>query len=219
MAVAGLGEIAGALKGSISKHTGEMLNVFMNSIDDSSLEVSANSIYGLGLLLEGTPQDLSRYIPLESQSDSSQYNAILNKLQRFFSDDAPINAKENAIGCVSRMILRHPHNIPLDLVLPSQSQILTTGPSGNRSGPPVERLRGERTNLQYDHPTLPCAQSHHALAHRPINRPPGKGVNGGRSTSYDSHKTFFIRISQGFKSGIPTVISGAFRVGDAIVAV
>lgn len=187
MAVAGLGEIAGALKGSVSKHTGEMLNVFMNSIDDSSVEVCSNSIYGLGLLLEGTPQDLSRYILLESISDSSQYNAVLNKLQRFFSDDAPINARENAIGCVSRMILRHPHNIPLDLVLPSQSKILTTGPSRHHSVPPTERLRGERTNLQHDHPTLPCAQSHHALPHRPINRPPGKGVNGGRSTSQYSH--------------------------------
>jgi hypothetical protein len=62
MAVAGLGEIAGALRGSVSKHTGEMLNVFMNSINDSSVEVSSNSIYALGLLLEGTPQDLSRYI-------------------------------------------------------------------------------------------------------------------------------------------------------------
>ena len=52
-------------------------------------------------------------------SDISQYNTVLNKLQRFFADDAPINAKENAIGCVSRMILRHPQNIPLDLVLPA----------------------------------------------------------------------------------------------------
>lgn len=61
MAVAGLGEIAGSLKGSISKHTGEILSIFMNSIDDPAVEVSSNSIYALGLLLEGTPQDLSRY--------------------------------------------------------------------------------------------------------------------------------------------------------------
>src|SRR5436853_3959296 len=157
MAVAGLREIAGALKGSISKHTGEMLNVFMNSIDDSSLEVSSNSIYGLGLLLEGTPQDLSRYIPFERQSDSSQYNAVLNKLQRFFSDDAPINAKENAIGCVSRMILRHPHNIPLDLVLPSQSQILTTGHAGHRPSPPIVRLGRQGTILHEHLPDCPSA--------------------------------------------------------------
>jgi importin-4 len=43
----------------------------------------------------------------------------LTKLQRFFSADAPRNAKDNAIGCVSRMIIRHPNAVPLDLVLPA----------------------------------------------------------------------------------------------------
>jgi hypothetical protein len=59
MAVAGLGEITGALKGGVSKHTGEILATFMDAIDDSSLEVCSNAVYGLGLLLESTPQDLS----------------------------------------------------------------------------------------------------------------------------------------------------------------
>ena len=61
MAVAGLGEITGALKGGVAKHTGELLSTFMNAIDDKALDVSSNSIYGLGLLLESSPQDLSRY--------------------------------------------------------------------------------------------------------------------------------------------------------------
>ena len=61
MAVAGLGEITGALKGGVSKYTGEILATFISAIDDSSIEVQSNSIYGLGLLLESTPQDLTRY--------------------------------------------------------------------------------------------------------------------------------------------------------------
>jgi hypothetical protein len=61
MAVAGLGEIIGALKSGVSKYTGEILAIFMSAIDDSSVEVQSNSIYGLGLLLESTPQDLTRY--------------------------------------------------------------------------------------------------------------------------------------------------------------
>lgn len=145
MAVAGLGEIASSLKGSVSKHTGEMLSLFMNSIDDSSVEVSSNSIYALGLLLEGAAQDLSRYLSVANDSNPSQYNAVLNKLQRFFADDAPINAKENAIGCVSRMILRHPQNIPLDLVFPFMPFILTIGPPRDRSLLASQRLCGERT--------------------------------------------------------------------------
>jgi hypothetical protein len=63
MAVAGLGEITGALKGGVSKHTGELLSTFMSAMDDSAVDVSSNAIYGLGLLLESTPQNLSRYSP------------------------------------------------------------------------------------------------------------------------------------------------------------
>jgi hypothetical protein len=63
MAIAGLGEITCSLKGGIAKHTGELLQTFMTAVDDSAVEVSSNAIYSLGLLLEGTPQDLSRYSP------------------------------------------------------------------------------------------------------------------------------------------------------------
>jgi hypothetical protein len=60
MAIAGLGEITGALKGGVAKHTGELLEIFMQAIDDPTTEVSSNAIYAVGLLCEGTPQDLSR---------------------------------------------------------------------------------------------------------------------------------------------------------------
>lgn len=105
MAIAGLGEVTGALKEGVVKHTAELFATFMNAIDDSADEVKSNAVYGLGLLLEGTPQDLS-----------GQYNAVLNKLQQFFAEGAQQNAKDNAVGCVSRMILRHPQAIPLDMV-------------------------------------------------------------------------------------------------------
>jgi importin-4 len=123
MAVAGLGEITNALKGGVSKYTGEILNTFMSAIDDSSVEVCSNSIYGLGLLLESAPQDLTRHHLTHFFSNFSQYNSILVKLQRFFTDDAPQNARDNAVGCVSRMILRHSQVIPLDLVIPLSSII------------------------------------------------------------------------------------------------
>ena len=116
MAVAGLGEITGALKAGVAKNTGQLLSTFVNAIDDSAADVSSNAIYGLGLLLESTPQNLSGYFFVHESADRSQYNSILNKLQRFFVDNAPRNAKDNAVGCVSRMILRHPQAVPLDMV-------------------------------------------------------------------------------------------------------
>jgi hypothetical protein len=58
MAVAALGEISSFLKPQQSVE--EMLALFLAAVDDVSPEVSSNSIYGLGLLLESTPLDLSR---------------------------------------------------------------------------------------------------------------------------------------------------------------
>jgi hypothetical protein len=124
MAIAGLGEITGALQGSISKHTGELLSTFMHAIDDTAVEVGSNAIYALGLLLEGTSQDLTRYAVVAINANFSQYNSILTKIHRFFSADAPQNARDNAVGCVSRMILRHPLAVPLDLVHSLSSDLI-----------------------------------------------------------------------------------------------
>jgi importin-4 len=119
MAVAALGEITKALKAGMANYTGELLTTFMTCLDDESIEVSSNTVYGLGLVLENTTEDLSGYVTSHVlYINSSQYTSILTKLQRFFSDDAPRNAKDNAVGCVSRMIIRHPNAVPLDLVLP-----------------------------------------------------------------------------------------------------
>jgi len=105
MAIAGLGEITDSLKGGVAKHTEELFTTFIHAMDDSAEEARSNAIYGIGLLLESTPQDLS-----------SHYPVVLNKLQVFFRDDAQQNAKDNAVGCVSRMIMRHPDAVPLEIV-------------------------------------------------------------------------------------------------------
>ena len=55
-----MGEICHYLKGILLKYTEELFAMFMAAIDDSSKEVNSSAIYGLGCLLEGTNQDLSR---------------------------------------------------------------------------------------------------------------------------------------------------------------
>jgi len=63
MAVAGLGEITKALKAGVAKYTGELLTTFITCLDDESVEVGSNTVYGLGLVLENTTEDLSGYVP------------------------------------------------------------------------------------------------------------------------------------------------------------
>jgi hypothetical protein len=61
MAVAALGEITKALKGGMAKYTAELLPTFLARLDDDSIEVASNTVYGLGLVLENTTDDLSGY--------------------------------------------------------------------------------------------------------------------------------------------------------------
>lgn len=112
-----------ALKGGTG-HTEELFGLFLGGIDDPEVAMNTKSIHAIGLFLESTPQDFSRYIlhtPYSMRisqefTDISRFHLILSKLQRFFSNDGPRSSKESAIGCISRMILLQPQKIPLNLV-------------------------------------------------------------------------------------------------------
>jgi hypothetical protein len=215
MAVAGLGEITGALGGGVSKHAGEMLSVFLTAMDDSALDVSSNAIYGLGLLLESTPQNLSKYHLTASQLTGSQYNPILNKLQRFFPDTAPQNAKDNAVGCVSRMILRHPQAVPLDVVCNSHTTPLMAGSPRNNTLSPIERRSRERSNVSNDNSAISCEQSHHASTD---GTSPSSFVEsiGGRQTSQDVYESVFIGVGQSVTGTIPSFVSVVSRINGRV---
>ena len=72
----------------------------------------SNAAFASGVLIENSTADLS-----------SQFVALLTTLQSFFtppdhSVPAVYNARDNAAGAVSRMILKNPSALPLDQVVP-----------------------------------------------------------------------------------------------------
>ena len=79
---------------------------------DEEAEVRSNAAFALGVLIENTDLDVS-----------SQYLACLKSLQPFFAIPAEagptsFNARDNAAGAVSRMILKNSAALPLEQVLP-----------------------------------------------------------------------------------------------------
>lgn len=106
-AVACLGEVAGGLKQEITPYTETIFKVLMKGVDDQDKEVRSNSAYALGLLCEYTKTDLTQ-----------QYINILQKLQPLFEGGNHKFAKDNAIGCTSRMIIARPDSMPISQVLP-----------------------------------------------------------------------------------------------------
>ncbi|KAL2315583.1 putative importin subunit beta-4 [Schizosaccharomyces pombe] len=107
MAVACVGEVAGGIESAITPFTRDVFSLFMTALEDSEGEVRSNAAYSMGLLCQFSTEDLS-----------SEYLNILQKLQPFFTQEVFRTALDNAIGCISRLILHNQNAIPVDQVLP-----------------------------------------------------------------------------------------------------
>ena len=100
------------MKSAITQWTESLMNLFYDALSDSEPEVQCNAAFASGLLIEHSEVDLA-----------PQYLQILAALRPIFvvAPDAPsakLNARDNAVGAVARMIVKNTAAIPLDQVLP-----------------------------------------------------------------------------------------------------
>lgn len=87
-----------------------ILTLLFTALSDSDPQVQSNGAFATGMLVENSEVDLS-----------SQYMNLLNALRPLFDvpEGAPaarFNARDNATGAVSRMILKNTAAVPLDQV-------------------------------------------------------------------------------------------------------
>ncbi|KAJ7066648.1 armadillo-type protein [Mycena amicta] len=107
-----LAEIISGMKGAITPSTEPLLELCFKALSDPEADVLSNAAFAVGLLVENSELDLS-----------PQYLHLLGALRPLFNvqADSPanaLNAKDNAAGAVSRMIMRNIGAVPLDQVLP-----------------------------------------------------------------------------------------------------
>ena len=100
------------MKEAITPSTQPLLELFYQALSDEEPEVHSNAAFAVGVLVEHSTVDLS-----------PQYLHLLAALRPHFevAPDAPaakFNARDNAAGAVSRMIIKNTTAIPLDQVLP-----------------------------------------------------------------------------------------------------
>lgn len=103
--------IAG-MKEAVTPSTEPLMDLFYRALSDEEPEVQTNAAFATGMLIEHSQMDLS-----------AQYMHVLGALRPLFMvgpDAAPnqVNARDNAVGAVSRMIFKSPNAVPLDQVLP-----------------------------------------------------------------------------------------------------
>jgi hypothetical protein len=111
-AIGCLAEIIAGMKNAVTPWTEPLMETFYRALSDSEAEVQSNAAFAAGMLIEHSESDLS-----------PQYQSLLGALHPLFlaPPDAPgsrLNAKDNAVGAVGRMIVRNTGAVPLERVLP-----------------------------------------------------------------------------------------------------
>ncbi|VVT44018.1 uncharacterized protein SAPINGB_P000261 [Magnusiomyces paraingens] len=124
---AAIGTIAEVINGmgtEVSGYTKDLLETLLKALGDRDIEVRSNAAYGLGLLC---------FFSEDVDTIKAAYPTILSKLQRLLKKVDKATAKfkasegsneegeednnarclSNACGCVARMILKHPGNVPV----------------------------------------------------------------------------------------------------------
>ena len=112
-----VGTIAECIKAmgpSVTPFTSHLLKLLLHRMSDEDSEAKSNAAYGIGLLQQASKND---------KEILKAFPTILSKLEPLLQTDEA-RAKDNAAGCVSRMIMRHPSNIPVAQVLPALLDIL-----------------------------------------------------------------------------------------------
>ncbi|KAK3938538.1 armadillo-type protein [Diplogelasinospora grovesii] len=104
-----IAECCSNMEAAVTPYTQKLLNLLLKRLSDADQETRSNAAYATGqLILNST--DSATYL--------AQYETILQKLEPMLQiTDARI--KDNAAGCICRMIMAHPDRVPLGQVLPA----------------------------------------------------------------------------------------------------
>jgi len=90
------------------------MKALLHRLSDEDQDTKSAAAYALGMLCIKSQA---------TQEVTSNYGAILHKLEPFLQVQNH-RMLDNACGCISRMIMAHPDNVPLDEVLPALAGLL-----------------------------------------------------------------------------------------------
>lgn len=109
-----IAECIQGMKGEVTPFTTSLLKLLLHRMSDEDPETKSNAAFAIGLLQEHSKND---------QEILASYNSILAKLEPLLHTNEA-RAKDNAAGCVSRMIMKHRDRVPIEAVLPALLELL-----------------------------------------------------------------------------------------------
>ena len=109
-AVGTIAECIAGMQDGVTPHTTILLKTLLHRLSDEDAETKANSAFAIGMLVENSSKD---------QEIRKCYHPILTKLEPLLRTKESSRGLDNAVGCVSRMILKHRDQVPIPEVLPA----------------------------------------------------------------------------------------------------
>ncbi|KAE8212878.1 hypothetical protein CF327_g3531 [Tilletia walkeri] len=111
-AIGGFAEIILGLRGAVTPFTEQILSILSRAIADDAAQVRQNAAFASGLLIEYSNEDLTPHFP-------ALLTALQPSLAKTENDSEEIKVtRDNACGCLGRMILKRPDQVPIEQALP-----------------------------------------------------------------------------------------------------
>ncbi|KAJ9144052.1 hypothetical protein NKR23_g6062 [Pleurostoma richardsiae] len=129
-AVGVIAECAANMGETVTPYTGALLKLLLHRLSDEDPETKSNAAYAIGRLIYNST-DSKTYLP--------SYNIILSKLEPMLQMDHS-RIKDNAAGCVCRMIMSNPEVVPISEVLPVLVDLLPLKDDYEENAPVYECL-------------------------------------------------------------------------------
>jgi len=109
-----IAECTANMGAAVTPYTAKLLTTLLKRLSDTDMETKSNAAYAVGQLISSST-DSGTYL--------AQYETILGKLETMLRMQGA-RIKDNAAGCLSRMIMAHPERVPIPSVLPALVDLL-----------------------------------------------------------------------------------------------
>ncbi|KAF4310025.1 HEAT domain-containing protein [Botryosphaeria dothidea] len=113
--VGSIADCIGNMGGAVTPFTTTLMKLLVHRLSDEDPETRSNAAYAVGLLCEKSN---------DVQEVLKNFPTIFTKLEPMLHEQQQARMLDNAAGCISRMIMRHPENVPLQQVLPRLVELL-----------------------------------------------------------------------------------------------
>jgi hypothetical protein len=129
MAIGALAEVVQGMEQGIEPFANDLLQIFLNGMQDVEDEVKSNAAFGIGVLCT-----------FSKDVTAPAYQQILSLLHPLFNPLSTTNMQDNACGCLSRMILSHSELVPLDICVPTLMKSLPLTKDFEENRPIIKAL-------------------------------------------------------------------------------